>query len=126
MKKTLETFSPIPTGTTTVDYQVTFSPMSKNYPDDRPPLPTKRKSTKQWCKGIKGREHVPEIVIPENAWKPECFPSKSWYSGNDKHEAVWWCHHVEMCTKCGKHLKNNVPCPDKPEGIKQMFLEEDQ
>jgi hypothetical protein len=73
-----------------------------------------RKDTRQWCRGHVGREHDPEIIIPENqrwSWS-KCGPAPAWW------RAEWSCSHVERCRQCGKVLRQswqlNHPdeCPD--------------
>ncbi|MDE2105257.1 MAG: hypothetical protein KGL39_48980 [Patescibacteria group bacterium] len=76
---------------------------------DRQPTPGK-KDTKNWCKGKVGREHVVEIVLPTNmnAWSKKCGPSR-WLP------YPWsYCHHVEACKACGKHLRHLTwaECPE--------------
>lgn len=62
-----------------------------------------RKDTRRWCRGKAGRQHTPEIVIPENtdtiAGRRGCAPGPAWSQNG------WWCLHVERCTACGKILR---------------------
>lgn len=65
------------------------------------------KDTKHWCKGKEGRQHKPKIVIPANLsnwWKDPC----GWYeiAANDL-RLHYTCHHVELCSECGKVLRRN-------------------
>lgn len=72
-----------------------------NYEDDPTPHRS-RKNTKKWCKGVTGREHVTEIVIPANAGGRQCREGRySWMEP----ELFWMCAHVEECVNCGKHVR---------------------
>lgn len=66
-------------------------------PENRVTRP--HKDTRHWCKGKVGREHTPAIEMPPNAYRQDC----GWITWN---EVPWYsCHHVELCTTCGKHLR---------------------
>jgi hypothetical protein len=84
--------------------------------DLRPPRQGRpgRKDTRRWCRGVEGREHDPEIVIPENQrWRWNvCRPAQPWMRSD------WSCAHAERCRACGKVMRDgwqlNHPqeCPD--------------
>lgn len=64
------------------------------------------KPSRTWCKGKVGVAHVPVVVVPVNASRRECDPTRY------DHETRWggytWevgCFHVEACETCGKHLR---------------------
>lgn len=80
-----------------------------------------RKDRKRWCKGKPGVEHVPEVVIPPNAMRPEC--REYGMRTRDGEPERWWaCGHVLACANCGKVLKFTVRCPKKPRGLRQLWL----
>jgi hypothetical protein len=82
--------------------------------EDRPTTGRRRKNTRRWCRGVEGREHDPEITIPENRrvpWNRPCHPS-TWL------RSLYSCRHVEQCRVCGKVLREGwqldhpAECPD--------------
>lgn len=82
------------------------------YDEEKPRKPLKKKSTKLWCKGIRGRKHDLEVRVPPN------IPG---YVRDGCHWLTWgnnWflCHHYAVCTKCGKLVDKIEPeqCPDFP------------
>jgi hypothetical protein len=70
------------------------------------PVKRRKKDTRRWCKGVKGREHVTEVCIRPQ-WRDHhtiCGPR---WGG-------WWtCFHVEMCVICGKIVRavKSSQCP---------------
>jgi hypothetical protein len=79
------------------------------------PRTGRRKSTKRWCKGKPGREHVPAIVF--RPWYGrDCHPLEAG-SWRDIAGTGWHCEHREICQVCGRILReawNLAPseCPD--------------
>ena len=78
-------------------------------------LPRRRahpKNSKKWCRGKEGKEHVTEIVFPENAGWSKCHPTTE-----DFWKRYDWevgCYHVERCINCGKHVRTHLKrgeCP---------------
>ena len=71
----------------------------------------RRKDTKRWCKGVKGREHQLEIVLGRWVMASLASPRKC---GQD----TWLrCVHQEQCAACGKIMAYFLPwdrCPDNP------------
>jgi hypothetical protein len=71
----------------------------------------KRKSTKKWCKGVKGREHVPviELNIARYSWAL----NKGLVCGERifRNSTRLTCYHHEVCQNCGKELNYFVVCP---------------
>lgn len=76
------------------------------------PIPGK-KDTRRWCKGVVGREHVPETVLDhhEHGWHGdrEC----RWFAFSSEGR-LWICRHVVQCSVCGKHLKTSLHKEDCP------------
>jgi hypothetical protein len=82
-----------------------------------------RKNTRRWCRGKVGVEHNPAVVIPPNVYRQECRSYPHWRTGDPER---WWCGHKLVCLVCGKVLKWAVLCPEKPEGMRQMWLPESE
>lgn len=79
--------------------------------------PRRKKDTRRWCKGREGREHVSAITKHGYHARSGCQRAV----GGD--EERWICWHVEACTVCGKILRDTVPCPDKPVGTRQLWVD---
>lgn len=66
-----------------------------------------RKNTRRWCKGRPGREHTPEIAVPDNrlGLRDKC----GWYDLRigGLTTASYYCQHVERCAACGKVLRRH-------------------
>lgn len=67
------------------------------------PIVGNKKNTKKWCKGVRGREHVPECV---------CY-------GKFKHASYLNDWKLLVCKVCKKELDYYTPCfwgknPQKP------------
>ncbi len=82
------------------------------------------KSTKKWCKGVQGREHEYEVVLPPNVpgWKKEmCQPAKSWAI-----EFGWlvFCDHAIVCKKCGKHNGQPEVCPTSGTVVHTRYIKD--
>lgn len=63
----------------------------------------KRKNTKKWCKGKKGREHQPVTKLNNKYTYSNRVP-------NPCGKVIIWadkvaCYHHVVCEKCGKELK---------------------
>lgn len=88
----------------------------------------RRKNTRRWCRGKFGVLHIPVVVIPANSY----FYSRScrevnWLgTSSGEREPRWLCSHKLICSTCGKVLEWSVRCPDKPEGMRQRWLKEDE
>ena len=70
-----------------------------------------RKDTRKWCKGKKGREHVP-VVQEDFRLNFECRVLFRWRSG----EEYWHCMHHKVCSVCGKILEPTLPREECPNG----------
>jgi hypothetical protein len=80
---------------------------------------SKKKNTKRWCKGVVGREHVPQLRI-DHYWsvrfkrcglRKDLFYWTESYSNGEQ----WFCFHNKTCTVCGKifvHGLRKEECPD--------------
>lgn len=74
--------------------------------DEEPPRHARGgrgKDTRRWCRGRVGREHVLEIVIPENSYWRTCKWTRNWRTDN---AYAWACSHVERCSVCHKVLRD--------------------
>lgn len=89
----------------------------------------KKKNTRKWCKGKKGREHDP-VLIKRNDWlsyqhKGICHTVKrfiSWNKGDRVYEDRWYCCHILKCSKCGKIIKDFPDeCPDNEHNLKMYW-----
>lgn len=77
----------------------------------------RKKNTRRWCKGKVGREHVPQIEF-DHRYRTKCGPPPAW-ARRIIWTHDWWCHHIEVCVNCRKHLRDgwqlkNEECPDYP------------
>lgn len=73
-----------------------------------PRRPRAKKDTRKWCKGKKGVEHTPELVVHHTATRLQCGES-NWAPHR------WWCRHAIRCSACGKYLNEwltREECPD--------------
>lgn len=82
------------------------------------PDPSRRapavKDTRRWCKGKPGREHQPEIILPQVGWQTgncKWLGRHDWRlirQGRDDEATTvgWACYHEERCSECGKVLRN--------------------
>lgn len=82
----------------------------------------KKKSTKRWCKGKVGREHVPEVVESHvygflvhigHGQHAKCHERDEMFK---KLNGGWFCRHAERCATCGKILRDQLPREECPEG----------
>lgn len=75
------------------------------------------KSTRKWCKGKVGVEHVTELRVPVNAHRRDCDPVR--YAEEAPFADFGWevgCYHVEECVRCGKHVRaflDKGECPTR-------------
>lgn len=86
------------------------------------------KNTRRWCRGKVGRLHTPVVVVPDNTsgWSRTCRAiTTRAFLGVDR-SPIWYCSHRLVCDSCGKVLKFFVSCPDRPTGIRQAWLPEDE
>jgi hypothetical protein len=83
--------------------------------------PSRRKSTKRWCRGKVGREHQPEMILDQRRlggyWGLRCRPFGYDLPGVPN----WHCMHIVVCTECGKILDHRPECPDMPEGYRNRW-----
>ncbi len=79
-------------------------------PDEPTHYPSKRKDTRKWCKGVKGRVHVPVVMKRQSGYASslDCRES-TWMPDR------WMCWHARVCEVCKKVLNFSVECPDKPD-----------
>jgi hypothetical protein len=95
--------------------------------DEQPVRHTRRRSTKQWCKGKVGVAHVPEIKLDryteslqlyprqdgsESRWRRCGWRNWGWRRGEDWH---YHCRHQRRCANCGKILTPRLldqECPN--------------
>lgn len=89
------------------------------------PEPVKRapapKDTRHWCKGKRGRAHVPVLV--DRPVHPRDSPCQ-WGSRWSDEEIAWRCRHREECQSCGKILREPwqltaAECPLYPGSAEQ-------
>lgn len=85
---------------------------AKYEPESRTRRFGKKKDTRRWCKGKRGREHTPttQLVSERNGWRRGACGISLWISAGQ-----WWCRHEEICTTCGKVLRwtLGIDCPDR-------------
>lgn len=75
-------------------------------PDEqRERTPSRRKTTRRWCRGKVGVEH--QTVIERDERKP-------WLTCRHVNPGWWTCNHHEVCTVCGKITDPFPPCPERP------------
>lgn len=83
-------------------------------PEGRPNRRAHPKNTKRSCRGVRGREHVTEVLLPANAISRDCkIPDED---GTSRYDWEVGCHHVEQCLDCGKHIRpflNRGECPTR-------------
>lgn len=79
----------------------------------------KRKNTKKWCKGKKGREHKPVTELDIKTWgwlfakNPDLKCGDRRMRLNPFH---FWCYHHVVCSVCGKELRYSPEiCPTNNE-----------
>lgn len=82
----------------------------------------RKKSTKRWCKGKVGREHVPEVVEYHgytflthlHPHHGKCHEREPMFSRlNDG----WFCRHAQQCKNCGKITKQPLSREECPEHV---------
>lgn len=88
-----------------------------------PPRPPGKKDKRRWCKGKTGVEHTPGVVMNHYGWVTSRFSSCAWvpmWEHRQRERVVGWrcCHH-EVCTRCGKILRQTwemtaEECPTYP------------
>jgi hypothetical protein len=83
-----------------------------------------RKDTRHWCKGKEGREHGPVIEFrPWSVSDKDCRWASRWtYDG-----VKWHCLHAEVCSSCGKVLRDwgtlaATECPAYPGSDEQRVV----
>lgn len=77
-------------------------------PDESRHKGGKRKNTKDWCKGKKGRLHSPVIDVPTNAIFAKLGYECGWATHTyvfGEEGARYRCDHAEVCSVCGKILR---------------------
>lgn len=76
-----------------------------------------KKNTKRWCRGKRGVEHVPEMVLGLGIGGGDRCYRRSFtaFYREPGDDGYWWCSHRERCANCGKVLNHFPParlCPD--------------
>lgn len=91
-------------------------------PAKRPPA---KKDTKHWCRGKEGVQHVPQIVLSHDGFRSRAcewvskFDYRAIRRGEDDYRIAWACGHQELCSRCGKILRERwelrqEECPAYP------------
>jgi hypothetical protein len=76
------------------------------------------RKARHWCGDKVGRSHQPVVSLPSPG-STHCY-AHAWWNLEDP---VWSCWHVQLCTRCGKHLNKLVRCPEMPEGMLQLGID---
>lgn len=106
------------------DWETTAELRGPKVTDENPVRHTRRRSTKQWCKGKVGVEHVPEVTLDryteslrryprQDEWLSAC-QWQNWIYGKPDHGWRFHCWHQRRCVNCGKILNRleDQECPD--------------
>ena len=93
--------------------------------DENPVRHTRRRSTKQWCRGKVGVKHVGEIKVDRYSESVRLYPRQDGFESKWRHcrWVNWWrdeswyysCRHQRRCVNCGKildHVLQDQECPD--------------
>ena len=91
----------------------------EDFTAERDRTSSKKKNTKDWCKGKVGREHLPVVArnhsyghLPSCAWVPRFARDESGaYVPNGY---FYRCTHALQCQVCGKYLTYILDADDCP------------